>query len=61
MCLALGLELQDRDPRLEVGRLHVDAQAPPEPAHQALLEAGQLVRRPVGRDHDLAARAVAGG
>ena len=58
MRLALGLELQDRDPRLEVGRLHVDAQPPAEPADQALLHARELVRRPVGRDHDLPAGAV---
>ena len=51
--LTLRLELQDRDPRLEVWRLHVDAEAPAEPAHEALLETGQLVRRSVGGDRDL--------
>ena len=56
--LALGLELQDRDPRLEVGRLDVDAQPPPEPADQPFLQPRQLVRRPVGRDHDLPRAAV---
>ena len=55
---ALGLELQDRDPGLEVGRLHVDAQPPPEPADQAFLQPGELVRGPVGGDHDLLAGAV---
>ena len=47
MPFALGLELQDRDARLEVRRLHVHAQAPAEPADQAVLDAGQLLRRPV--------------
>ena len=56
--LALGLQLEDRDARLEVGRLDVDAQTPPEPAHQPLLEPRELVRRPVRRDHDLTAGAV---
>ena len=59
--LALGLELQDRDPRLEVRRLHVDAQTPPEPAHEPLLEPGELVRRAVRRDHDLLAGRRGGG
>ena len=56
--LPLGLELQDRDPRLEVGRLDVDAQPPPEPADQPFLQPRQLVRRPVGRDRDLPRAAV---
>src|SRR6266487_3014774 len=55
---ALGFELKDRDTGLEIGRLHVDAQAPPEPADKAFLQARQLVRRPVGGNHDLPGRPV---
>ena len=49
---ALGLELQDRDARLEVGRLHVHAQAEAESALQPFLHA-ELLRRAIRRDHDL--------
>src|SRR5687768_11626277 len=50
--LALGLQLQDRDASLEVGRLDVDAQAQPEPRLEALFHA-ELLRRAIRRDHDL--------
>src|SRR5512132_4684931 len=54
----LRLELQDGDPSLQVGRLHVDTQAPTEPAHEALLDTGELVWRRVGSDRDLLLAAV---
>jgi hypothetical protein len=47
------LELEDRHPRLEVGRLHVHDQAGPEAAAEPLLDPAELLGRPVGRDHDL--------
>src|SRR5205823_5750744 len=36
--VAVGLQLQDRDPRLEVGRLDVDTQPPSEPTHESFLQ-----------------------
>ena len=56
----VGLHLlpQDRDTRLEIGRLDVGDQAPLEPRAQPRLERRDLLRRPVGREHDLAAGLV---
>ena len=48
-----GLLAQDRDPGLEVGRLHVGDQAPLEPAAHPLLEAAELLGRQVRGDDDL--------
>ena len=58
MSVGLDLLAQDRDPRLEVGRLDVGDQAPLEPRAQPLLERRDLARRPVGGDHDLPAGLV---
>ena len=54
----LDLLAQDRDARLEVGRLDVGDQAPFEPAAQPLLERGDVPRRPVARHDDLRAGLV---
>ena len=56
----VGLDLlaQDRDPRLEVGRLDVGDQAPLEARAQPLLERRDVARRPVGGDRDLPAGLV---
>ena len=51
----LLLLAQDGDPVLEVGLLDVGDHAPLEPRHQPRLEAGDLLRRPVGGEHDLLA------
>src|SRR5919204_41749 len=47
------LQLEDRDPGLEVRRLHVDAQPQAEPALEALLHP-EFLGRAVRGDHDLA-------
>ena len=49
---------KDGDPVLEVGQLDVGDHAPLEARHQACLEARDLGRRPVARQHDLAAAFV---
>src|SRR4029079_1390117 len=51
---------QDRDTRLEIRRLDVRDQPPLEPRPQPLLERGDLLRGPIGRDHDLTAGLVEG-
>ena len=51
----LGLGAQDGDARLEVGRRQVGDEAPLEAAAQPLLERGDQLGRPVGREHDLLA------
>jgi len=51
--VAESFQLQDRDARLEVGRLHVHDQAAPEPAPEALLDPSEFLRWPVAGDHDL--------
>ena len=56
--LGLGLHPQDREAGLELGRLDVGDQAPLEPGPQPVLEARDLLRRPVRREDDLAAGAV---
>ena len=56
--VVLHLLAQDRDARLQVGRLDVGDQPPLEPRAQALLERRDLARRPVGGHHDLAAGLV---
>ena len=58
--LGLRLLAEDRDAGLEVGRLHVGDQAPLEPAAHAVLEAGEVLRRHVARDHDLLVVVVQG-
>ena len=50
--------VQDRDARLDVGRLHVDEQAPFEARAQAVVEVGDLARRAVGGQHELPAARV---
>ena len=56
--LGLGLLAEDGEAGLELGRLDVGDQAPLEPGPEAVLEAGDRLRGPVGRDDDLAALAV---
>ena len=51
---------QDRDPRLQVRRLHVGDQAPLEPGAQPVLQRGQLLGRPVRADDDLLVGVVQG-
>ena len=58
--LGLRLLAEDRDARLEVGRLHVGDEAPLEAAAHAVLEAGEVLRRHVARDHDLLVVVVQG-
>jgi len=50
--------LEDRDPRLEVGRLDVGDEPPFEPRAQARLERRKLARLPIRRDDDLLAGLV---
>src|SRR4029453_16965428 len=52
------LFLEDRDARLEVGRLNVGHEPPLEARTQPLLERCDLPRRPIGRNHDLLAGLV---
>ena len=56
--VVLHLPAQDRDARLEVGRLDVGDQAPLEARAQPFLERLDVARRPVGAHHDLAAGLV---
>ena len=56
--LGLGLLAEDGEAGLELGRLDVGDEAPLEAGAEAVLEAGDRLRRPVGRDDDLAALAV---
>ena len=42
--LGLGLLAEDREPGLELGRLHVGDEAPLEPAAQAVFERGDRLR-----------------
>ena len=56
--VALGLVAQDRQARLEVGRLDVGDEAPLEAAAQALLERRDGVGHAVARDDDLLVRPV---
>ena len=49
---------QDREPRLEVGRLNVGDQPPLEPRPQSVVQRFQRPRRPVAGQHHLAARVV---
>ena len=56
--VVLDLLAQDRDPRLEVGRLDVGDQPPFEARAQPLLERRDLARRPVARHDDLPAGLV---
>ena len=59
--LLLGIEhsagalADDRQPRVEVGRLEVDDEARLEPVSQAGVECGHRGRRAIGCDHDLRA------
>jgi hypothetical protein len=55
-----GLLSQDRNPRLEVGRLYVGDQPPAESAAEARFEILQQFRRPIGGHHDLLLRIVQG-
>jgi hypothetical protein len=48
----------DREPRLELGRLHVGDETRQEAALEAVFKGGDRLRRAVGREHDLFARAV---
>ena len=50
--------VQDRDARLDVGRLDVDEQAPLEARAQAVGQLGDLARRAVGAQHELPAARV---
>src|SRR4051794_10140884 len=56
----VGLHLlpEDRDARLEIGRLDVRDEAPFEPAPEPFLERGDVARRPVARHDDLRAGLV---
>ena len=56
--LGLGLLAEDGEAGLELGRLDVGDEAPLEPGAEAVLEAGDRLRRAVGRDDDLATLAV---
>ena len=56
--LGLGLLAEDGEAGLELGWLDVGDEAPLEPGAEAVLEGGDRLRRPVGRDDDLAALAV---
>src|SRR5690606_5934293 len=51
--LARRLLAEDRDARLEVGRLHVGDETPLEARAHAILEAREQAGRHVARDHDL--------
>ena len=54
----LRLLLQNRDLRLEIGRLNVGDQSPLETRSQPLLERGNFVRRTVAAEDDLLLRVV---
>ena len=56
--LGFGLLAEDGEAGLELGRLDVGDQAPLEAGAQPVFEAGDRLRRAVGRDDDLAAFAV---
>ena len=56
--LGLGLLAEDGEAGLELRRLDVGDEAPLEAGAEAVLEAGDRLRRPVGRDDDLATLAV---
>ena len=58
--LPLGLLAEDGEAGLEVGRLDVGDQPPLEPGAEPVLERGDVVGRPVGGEHDLAAGLVEG-
>ena len=58
--LRLDTLAENRDPRLEVGRLDVGEQAPLESRTQTLLERRDLARGAIGREHDLRAALVEG-
>ena len=51
--IVLGLLLEDAEPQLVVGRMKVDDKARLHPARDAVLDAGNLGRRAVGRNDDL--------
>jgi hypothetical protein len=51
---------EDRDARLEVGRLDVGDQAPLEPVAQPVLDVVELLGRPVGGEDDLLVGVVEG-
>src|SRR5712691_11678360 len=52
----VGLAPQDRDPRLVVGRAHIHDQSARQPRDQPLVQVGDVGRRAIARQHDLAPR-----